>query len=550
MAEALDPGGFATIVDLVAGRAAGQGDRPALSFLDRGEEITAQDSYASLLTQARIVAAGLRAAGLAGRPVLLCLPSGLDFVRCFLGCLLARAVVAPAPGLETRRGLDRVVSMAGDFRPAAVIAPDRTLPAALAMALPPGCQHLAAADLLSGAPAADLPEPGADDFAFVQYTSGSLGTPRGVVVTHRNIMANQAMIATGFGHDESLVGVNWLPLHHDMGLCGSILQTLYIGGQCHVMSPLSFLQRPLRWLRAMDSLAGTTSGGPNFGFELCLRQVNPDEAQRLDLSRWRVAFCGAEPIRPQVLRDFAARFAPAGFDPSALHPCYGLAEATLFVTSGAPGTGMHSRMLSTESVSCGRPVGEGRVRILAPDGTSAPEGTSGEVVIGGPHVSPGFWDGATATARPDPEREVRLEGSRYLRTGDIGTLVGGDLHILGRSRDMIILRGTKIHAEDVEATVMAESAGDVTAAAAFALTDDTGDRLAVVCETALPAIPAELRRHLTGRIGETHGILPQPLVFVRAGAIPRSANGKLRRSACREALLANRLGSPKPETPA
>ncbi len=547
MNDGMDPGTFETILDLMAWRARSHGHRPALSFLDRGEEMTEEDSYLRLFDHARIVAARLVEAGVGGRPVLLCIPSGLIFVRCFLGCLLARAVVAPAPGLETRRGLDRVISMARDFLPAAVITPDGDFPPTLAEALPQGCLRLSVSDLLSGGPGADPGRPGPEDVAFVQYTSGSLGRPRGVVVTHGNIMANQAMIAEGFGHDAGLVGVNWLPLHHDMGLCGSILQTLYVGGRCHVMSPMAFLQRPLRWLQAMQALGGTTSGGPNFGFEVCLRQVEPHAASQLDLSQWRVAFCGAEPIRPQILRNFAARFAPSGFDPAALLPCYGLAEATLFVTSVAPGEGMHSRMFATETVSCGRPLGGGLVRLLSEDGTVAPPGTIGEIAIGGPHVSPGFWDGASAAARPDPAREVRLHGTRFLRTGDIGVLAEGDLHILGRRKDMIIVRGTKIHAEDVEATVMAEAEGMVTAAAAFSVADEGGERLGVVCETVVPTIPDTLRRTLAGRIGEAFGILPQPLVFVRSGAIPRSANGKIRRSACREALLENRLGSARRE---
>lgn len=541
MAAPTDPRSLPTLVDLLIWRAAAHGDRVALTHLDRGEEIADQASYAALDAQARTVAACLMAAGLRGRPVLICLPSGLDFVRALLGCLYAGAVAAPAPGPDSRRAVDRVVSMIGDFGPDAVIVPPGPLPPALEAAIPPHCLRITPAEALACAPLAAPARPAADDIAFVQYTSGSLGTPRGIVITHRNIMANEAMIAAAFGHQPGQVGVNWLPLHHDMGLCGSILQGLYVGGCCHSMSPLAFLQRPVRWLRAISRLGATTSGGPTFAFELCARQISESVLAGLDLSGWKVAFCGSEPIRPAALTGFADRLAKVGFDPVAFLPCYGMAEATLFATGQPAGRGLTIRQLATPSVSCGGPVLDGRIAVVGPDDTVLPDGASGEIAIAGPHVSPGYWDASTRSAMSDPARELYVNGQRHLRTGDIGTVIAGDLHILGRSRDLIILRGTKTHAEDVEATAIAEPGGLVLAAAAFAVTHERGEHLIVVCEGPRGDAVAQAAATIGARIGEVHGILPHRVLFVRAGAIPRSANGKIRRSACRDAYLAGRL---------
>jgi acyl-CoA synthetase (AMP-forming)/AMP-acid ligase II len=309
------------------------------------------------------------------------------------------------------------------------------------------------------------------------------------------------------------------------------------------MSPLSFLQRPVRWLNAIGRLGAATSGGPTFAFELCLRQISDDALAGLDLSGWQVAYCGSEPIRPAALTGFADRFSRAGFETAAFLPCYGMAEATLFATGQPPRRGLTVRQLATPSVSCGRPVLDGRIAILGADSDDAlPDGTAGEIAISGPHVSPGFWDATSRGIRPDPEREARTGGQRYLRTGDVGMTVDGDLHILGRSRDLIIVRGTKTHAEDVEATAITASGGLAATAAAFAVTHDKGEHLIVICEGARGTAAAEAGGAIAARIGETHGILPHRVLFVRSGAIPRSANGKIRRSACREAYLEGRMG--------
>ncbi|MYZ46570.1 fatty acyl-AMP ligase [Propylenella binzhouense] len=535
-----------TLVDLIRRRAAAHPQRTALSHLDRGERIAEEVSYGELDRQARAVAGCLRSAGLAGKAVLLSLPSGLDFLRCFLGCLYAGAFAAPAPGIEGRRSLERNRSIIRSLRPAAVIVPDGAHCRALGGDLPAACLVITPTEALDSTPAEHLRRPKPDELAFIQYTSGSVSDPRGVGVTHRNIMANQAMIREAFGHSADLVVVNWLPLHHDMGLIGSVLQALYLGGRCLSMSPLAFLQKPSRWLSAIHAFGASSSGGPNFAYDLCCRKLDETSTRRLDLSAWRVAFCGSEPVRAGTLRRFADALRPAGFSEQALHPCYGMAEATLFVSSGPPGSGLRTRRFAAETVSCGRAFGGSRIAILGAGDAPAADGQPGEICVAGDHVSPGFWDADAGMIRPDPARETLIEDRRHLRTGDIGAIVAGELFVLGRSRDMVVVRGTKVHAEDVEATALApETGAGLAAAAAFGIEEEDGESLVVVCEMARTAESEGERellvRRLRATIGELHGLVPADVVLVRPGVIPRSINGKIRRSACRALYLEGSL---------
>ncbi len=545
--DALPNAAADTLVDLLQRRAAAHPERIAFAHLDRGERIAEEVSYGELDRQARSVAESILSAGLQGRAVLLSLPSGLDFLRCFLGCLYAGAYAAPAPGLESRRGIERNRSIVRSLRPAAVFAAEDARYRALVEELPTACLAITPGEALASTPAERRPLPKPDGLAFIQYTSGSVSDPRGVGVTHRNIMANQAMIQEAFGHGDDLVGVNWLPLHHDMGLIGSVLQALYVGGRCISMSPLAFLQKPSRWLRAVDTFRASSSGGPNFAYDLCCRKLDDTTARRLDLSSWTVAFCGSEPVRPATLRRFAELLRPAGFSERALHPCYGMAETTLFVSSALPGTGLRTRRFAAEAASCGRAFGDSAIAVLDKRDAPAALGHAGEICVAGDHVSPGFWDAEAQRTRPDPDREAVIDGRRYLRTGDIGAIVDGELFVLGRSRDMVIVRGTKVHAEDVEATALAlDTNGAPTAAAAFGIQEEDGERLILVCE--IPHTSASghagetLLRRLRGTIGEMHGLIPADVVLVRHGVIPRSINGKIRRSACRTLYLDDGLG--------
>lgn len=541
------------LVALLGGHAAGQGERTALRFLRRGETVEDEATYGSLDRTARIVAGNLLAEGLAGRPVLVAVPQGLDFVRMFLGCLYAGVIAVPTPALGDPRGAERVAAITRHARPAAILAPAARHETGAWTALAdvaPALRFLPVEDLLSGEPAARLPAHTPRDIAFLQYTSGSTSRPKGVAITRGNIAANLAMIEAAFGQSAASSTVSWLPLHHDMGLIGCVLEPLRLGASATLMSPLSFLQRPMRWLRAIDRYGATTAGAPNFAYDLCVRAIEPDDARTLDLSRWDLAFCGSEPVRAGTLARFANRFAPGGFAARAFYPCYGQAEATLFVTGGEPGGGVRTAAISRAAgeaipvVSCGRPrLGTGVAVIEPGEARRVGEGDVGEIAVAGEAVSPGFWN-ADGRVEPDPQRELTLDGRRFLRTGDLGTVREGELYILGRARNMIIVRGVNIHAEDVEETALAHPAAAAFGAVAAVSVldgdeaDDEPEGIVLVCELAHRADPpdAEALPAIARSIAERHGVLPRDLLVVPCGAIERTVSGKLRRADTRRHL--------------
>ncbi|WPB86905.1 fatty acyl-AMP ligase [Sediminicoccus rosea] len=549
----------ATIADLLHHRALSQPEAPAILFLERGERPGGSDTYGTLDLAARRIAAQLLAMGLSGRAVLLACDTGLPFVRAFLGCLYAGTYPVPVPPLARRERGERLRHIIRDAAPAAMIVESRGRSLAQeATDLP----ILVVDEALPEIPALERPEAVApQDIAFIQYTSGSTMAPRGIAVTHGNIMANQAMIQQAFGHDASTVVMSWLPLHHDMGLIGSILQPLYLGGRCILASPLAFLQRPVRWLRAISEYRATTSGAPNFAFDLCVRQIPEKELAGLDLSSWTLAFCGSEPVRPGTMQRFAARFAPAGFDPAALYPCYGMAEATLFISGGAPGQGARSVILPRSGfadvsahadaaqpvTNCGAATAPGRVAILAPE-TARPLGENvvGEVCVAGPHVSPGLWaPDCAGRIRPHDGRMVMLDGTPYLRSGDMGMMIQGELHVVGRIKDMIIVRGANIYAEDIEHALLEQpEAADLVAAAAVAVERDEAEMLVLLCELSTGAragLPVTIAETLRRRVAEAVGLMPGEMVLLPPRSLPRTTSGKIQRGRARAAWLDGQL---------
>src|SRR4051794_33601839 len=361
--------GAATIAGLLRARAAERPAQVAFTFLADGEAEGGSLTYGELDRRAAGVAAALAASVPPGERALLLYPPGLDFIVAFFGCLYAGVVAVPAyPPRPNDRSQSRLRAIAHDATPRAAL----TTAAILAGAVEPrgllavapelgGLRWIATDPLVgplvgssSGGEGSPAFEPDPESLAFLQYTSGSTAAPKGVMVTHANLLHNERMIGAAFDMDESAVVVGWLPLYHDMGLIGNVLQPLHAGGRCVLMSPVAFLQRPLRWLEAISRFRGTVSGGPNFAYELCLRKATPEALLGLDLASWRVAFNGAEPVRAATLERFAAAFAPCGFRASSFYPCYGLAEATLFVTGGEPGKAPRVDA-DGRRVSCGRP---------------------------------------------------------------------------------------------------------------------------------------------------------------------------------------------------
>lgn len=523
-------------------------DAPAFTFLRRGEQPERSLTFAELDLRARQIAAQLTKAGLAGRPVALIYPSGLEFIEAFCGCLYAGAIAAalPLPANARAAGRCAVICRSADF--AAVLTASSQLDAAAlepVRAAVPNAPWICTDGVPESTDGLHIEAEGGAP-AFLQFTSGSTGEPRGVVITHDNLAANQEMIARAFDQKEDLRVVGWLPLHHDMGLIGTVLQPIHVGGTSILMSPQSFLQKPVRWLRAISAYRAVNSGAPNFGYAQCLDRIAPTDCEGLDLSSWKVAFCGAEPVRPGTLRRFADRFGSKGFPPSSLFPCYGMAEATLFVTGGPSGSGLRvaAGPNGQEAASCGKGWGEQTLTIVDPEGrVPLPEGEPGEIWLTGPHVAKGYRNDPAATSRIF---KATLAGSdvEHLRTGDIGFVRGGELFVTGRLKDLLIVRGGNIHPEDVEETVRGSDpllAGAACAAFAMAERDEVIVVVVELPRAAGPDADGGLAKAATAAIVAEHGFAPRTILFVGAGVIPRTTSGKIRRHGCRDAYMEGRL---------
>ncbi|HEU0077587.1 MAG TPA: fatty acyl-AMP ligase, partial [Longimicrobiaceae bacterium] len=530
-----------TLVELLRSRAQRHPERTAFTFLLDGEQEGESLTYASLEAEARRIGALLLEQGLRGERVLLLVPPGHEFVASYFGCLYAGAVAVPVFPPRHNRTLGRLLAIVADADARAVLATDEVI-AELARNLDDAPSLRALRWLSSSAPAdpAAWADPGVrpDDVAFLQYTSGSTSTPKGVRVTHANLLANERMLMEAFGHSEGLVVAGWLPVYHDMGLIGDVLHPLYMGGRCVLMSPAAFLQRPFRWLDAVSRYGAETSGGPNFAYDLCVERVTEEERATLELGGWRVAFCGAEPVRARSIDRFAEAFAPAGFRRSAFYPCYGLAEATLFVTGGRSGeppvvgafeAGALERDRAVPAgpgdaaaplVGCGFPWLGSRVEIVrAEEGRACAPGEVGEVWVAGPHVAAGYWN--------RPEESGRVFGARlpdgdgpFLRTGDLGFLQDGDLFVTGRVKDLIILRGRNLYPQDIEDTAGASHpALQPGGGAAFPVDVDGEERLVVVHEvrrTALRSLdPDEVARRIREEVAAAHEAQVHAVVLIR-----------------------------------
>ncbi len=555
------------LVDLLQARALASPGRRAYTFLADGETESAALTWAELDGRARALGAALVGQGARGERVLLLFPPGLDFVAAFFGCLYAGAVAVPCHPPRPHRDQPRLRAIACDARPGFVLTTVEL--AGRREALGARVPELAGVVWIAvetvdprGAERWAPPSLAAETAAFLQYTSGSTALPKGVVVTHGSILHNEEMIRAAFGQSEDSVVVGWLPLFHDMGLIGNVLQPLTAGASCVLMPPLSFLQQPVRWLRAIHRYRATTSGGPSFAYELCARKVSAEEREGLDLSSWTLAFNGAEPVRAETLDRFTEAFAPCGFRREAFYPCYGLAEATLFVAGGRPGMPPVVERLSAAGLErgvavadpAGRPlVGCGgawsgqRLEVVDPaTGVPVAAGSVGEIWVAGPSIAAGYWERPEETARTFGARLADGSGP-YLRTGDLGILRGGELFVTGRLKDLIILRGRNHYPQDLEHTAgEAHPALEPGAAAAVAVEVAGEERLVLVLEVgrralrelAVPTVAAAVRR----AIAEEHEVQVHEVVLLRPGTLPRTSSGKVQRHACRAAWLAGGEG--------
>jgi acyl-CoA synthetase (AMP-forming)/AMP-acid ligase II len=566
-----------TVAELLRTRAAEQPDRLGYSFLVDGDNDELRLTYAETDLRARRVAASLHAAGaMPGSRALLVLPPGLDYVTALFGCLYAGVVavpVYPPDPFQLERSLGRLLAIVRDADPTVALTTAPLLgflDEVTRLAPELGALRWVAVDADPDGDAAAEPTLVAPEAtAVLQYTSGSTSDPRGVMLSHANLLHNSGLIQHLFGTTTESRGLVWLPPYHDMGLIGGLLQPLYGGFPITLMSPLHFLEQPMRWLRAIHRYGATASGGPNFAYDLCVRRADPDEVAQLDLSSWRVAFNGAEPIRPETLERFATTFAPAGFRADAFLPCYGLAEATLIVSgrrewrndpaaelTGStvpvdraalghhsvrpPGAGPVARL-----TSCGPAARDQRIEIVDPV-TSVVCGPDriGEIWVAGPSVAAGYWGKPSETERTFGAHLGDSGEGPFLRTGDLGFLHNGQLVVTGRLKDLIIVRGQNHYPQDIELT--AERVDPILrpgCTAAFLPADDD-DRLVLVHEIRRGSAAvdvADVAGRIRQAVAQQHGLDVSTVVLVRAGGLPKTSSGKIQRRLCRTRYLAGEL---------
>src|SRR4051794_21637736 len=563
---------YESMIEVLAARAAEQGDDVAYMFLD-DRDGESQITFGELDRRARLIAARLQLELKPGDRALLVYPAGLEFISAFFGCLYAGVVAVPATYPKPKRPMPRLQRIAVDCDAHVALSTAQTLTTLDPELLSADASTTSwiATDELQDELAGlwHAPPIGRSDLAFLQYTSGSTSDPKGVMVSHGNLLTNLDCIRLAFGIGEieddrlSANGVFWLPAYHDMGLIGGLLTPLYMGGRSVLIAPTAFLQRPMRWLQAIHDYRTTISGAPNFAYEYCVRRTTPEERAALDLSHWRLAFCGAEPICAETLAHFADAFHDAGFRMQSFYPCYGLAECTLLAAGPdyrnepkilavnraalaqhhvVPACGEPEPMVQ-KLVGCGSPVAGHTIVIVEPEkNTEVVEGGVGEILIHGPSLAQGYWNRTEETEQVFGVQVPGRDG-RFLRTGDLGFFREGELFVTGRVKDVIIIRGRNHYPQDIEQSAE-EAHQAVLPGAAFALADDSGERLVVVHQLDRQFRGCdyqEIIQAIRRSIVEHHELDPYAIVLIRQTSLPITSSGKVQRSLCREQYLAREL---------
>ena len=570
---ALGPAAAATLLDSIFHHAARRPRAPALTFLADGVRPAQALDYGQLATRVRSLAAHLSRAFPAGERALLLYGAGLEFPIALLACFHAGLVAVPAavPDRPGTQALTRLRAIAASCGAGLVLCDQGVLEArGRWLTQAPELEQLPwqASDRLPASAdddvlAGDRQAP--ESVAFIQYTSGSTADPKGVVVTHANMLHNQQSLCRHFAQHEGSTVVSWLPAYHDMGLIGTILNPLFVGGQAYLMSTLSFIKRPHRWLQAISTYRATTTAAPDFAYAFCAQEITDQEKRGLDLRHWRVAISGGEMVRPKTLRDFASAFAGCGFEAQAFRPCYGLAESTLIVSAApagrAPGLVRFDRAElgrgravavpddtldgSVEVVSCGRWLPDSEVSIVDPEARRrCPSGHTGEVWLRGGSVTAGYYGCGEQTRRTFAARldDGRGGGSgSYCRTGDLGFIHGDELFIIGRLKDLIIFAGRNHHPEDIEPVVEGAHPAIARPAAAFSVERAGEEQVVVVAEMrrgalVAPTLLSEVQEAIRRAVHREHSLHVAEVVFVPQGTIPRTSSGKVRRSRCRQLL--------------
>ena len=586
-----------TLVELLQHRCKTRPERIVYTFLADGETESGNLSYEELDRQARAIAVQLQHLRAGGSRAILVYPytAGLEFIAAFFGCLYAGVVAVTDNPPRSSQSLVELQERIESSGATAVLTTQSLLtqiksqlasqksgflenqkpgflekPGFSKECLAPKLKTLPwiPTDTIPITEAEEWIEPNldGDTVAYMQYTSGSTGTPKGVMVTNSNILHNSAVIYRCFGHSQTTSGVMWLPMFHDMGLVGGVIQPIYCDRPTVLMSPVALIQRPWRWLEAISRYRATTSGGPNFAYDLLWRQATPEKLANLDLSCWEVAFSGAEPVRAETLERFAETFAPCGFRRSAFYPCYGLAEATLFVSGGWKDSAPQVKYLDAAAlaenrvvevspeaggramVSCGKSWLGSEVAIADPETlTPLPENQVGEILIAGPGVAKGYWRQLEETKRTF---EVYLgEGEKwgpFLRSGDLGFLSDGELYITGRIKELMIFWGRNRYPQEIEQTVQKCHPGlRFGCGAAFSIEVEGEEKLVVAFEVERSYLRKLNVEEIVGAIrqavAEERTVDVWAIALLKTGSIPKTTSGKIRRGECRRQFLAGSL---------
>ena len=557
------------IVEILQRRAISQGDDTAYIFLKDSEHQEIRLTYQELDYQAKAIAIELQQYVAPGSRALLVYPysAALEFITAFFGCLYGGVVAVPCHPPKNRLTtveMQTRIESAG----AEVILTNSSLFGKLKTQLSKWgneslyclntdkiSQHKADYEFIS--------KINQDDLAFLQYTSGSTGEPKGVMITHGCLMQNQEMLKQAFGHTKDLVGVGWLPLFHDMGLIGNVLQPIYVGAFCVMMSPVSFVQKPIRWLEAISKYRATTSGAPNFAYDLLCDRVTPEQMVQLDLSSWDLAFCGAEPVQTSTMERFSRKFADCGFKSSVFYPCYGMAEATLMITGGdkekSPAVKYldqmalsQNRVVITEQpqpgtktlVSAGYPWLDGKIAIIDPDSLRECQPDQiGEICYSGSSVGQGYWQLPEKTQQTF---QASLNGAQYLRTGDLGFVNDGELYITGRLHDVLVFWGLNHYPQHIEQTIeQCHPALKANCGAAFSVEVGGKARLVIVQEIERThrksLVMDEVVEAIRWQVFQQHFIDIYGIVLLLPGKMPKTSSGKVRRSACKAKFLDDNL---------
>jgi len=566
--------GPANLVQLVQYRAKTEPNEPAFIYLANGVDEEIVMTNAVLDQKARRIAAWLQSRNMFGQRALLLYPPGLDFIAAYFGCLYAGVIAIPVYPPRKNRSILRIETVAKDADAAIALTNEdviKTIGTMLDEA--PSLKNIAwcaTATLEENLEDSwTFPDINSKTIAFLQYTSGSTGAPKGVILTHGNLLHNSQMIHQGFEHTRTGSGVFWLPSYHDMGLIGGIIQPLYCGRPNVIMSPLSFLQKPFRWLAAITRYKASTSGGPNFAYDLCVRNITEAQLDELNLSSWTVAFNGAEPVLAETMEAFARKFERCGFRYEAFYPCFGLAEGTLIVSGGYVKNRPVIRSLDPKELSIGRAVEvrDGRSksvryvssgRKLMPDERIAivdpetcvecPDSIVGEIWVKSPSNAKGYWNAPDATERTFnakivPTIEGGIEEGPFMRTGDLGFIMDGELFVTGRIKDLIIVRGVNVYPQDIEMTVQKSSPHlRPLGGAAFMVRDDSDlpqEHLVIVqeLERQFKGDTAPIFTDIKRTVALEHEIPVQGIVLIKSGSIPKTSSGKIQHHACKNGFL-------------